>query len=296
VSRRHLLLLTLGVSAVSFSAVLVRLADAPPLAVAFYRCAMASAVVLPLALLRNGPAFRRLTRRQLGLCVMSGAFLALHFATWIPSVSLTTVAASTVLVTTSPLWVALLGRLIGERMSKRAAGGVLIALVGTVIITGGGLGGSGRDVAGDALAVLGALFAAAYVLAGRSLRQELPLLPYVSVVYVTSAALMAVAMLARGTPFTGYSPKVWLLFALMTAGPQLLGHTVFNLLLGELSATVVAVSIMAEPVGATVLAFAVLGEAPGLATLIGSALVLTGVYVGITAQTRVSLAGAAPVE
>ncbi len=294
--RRQLALLILGVTAVSFSAVLFRLGDAPPLTVAFYRCLLASAVLLPVALIRDPSALRAFTRRSLGLSLLSGVFLALHFATWIPSLNLTTVAASTVLVTTSPLWVALLGQVIGERMSRRAVAGVVVALVGTLVITGGGAGVGPRAAGGDVLALGGALFAAAYVMAGRTLRRDLPVLPYVIVVYSTCAVCMAGAMAVSHEPFTGYSPRTWLLLVAMTAGPQLLGHTVFNLLLGHLSASVVTISIMAEPVGATVLALMLLGEVPALVSLIGGAIVLAGVYVGVRSQTHEQLAGSAPLE
>ena len=294
--RRQFALLVLGVAAVSFSAVLFRLGDAPPFSVAFYRCVLAGAVLLPIALIRDRRAFSAFTRRSLGLSLLSGVFLALHFATWIPSLNLTTVAASTVLVTTSPLWVALLGRVIGERMSPRAVAGVAVALAGTLVITGGGAGVGLRAAGGDLLALGGALFAAAYVMAGRTLRRDLPVLPYVIVVYSTCAVCMAGAMAVSHEPFTGYSPRTWLLLAAMTAGPQLLGHTVFNLLLGHLPASVVTISIMAEPVGATVLALILLGEVPALVTLIGGAIVLAGVYVGVTSQTREQVVESAPLE
>ena len=294
--RRQLALLVLGVAAVSFSAVLFRLGDAPPFAVAFYRCVMAGAVLLPISLISDRNAFKAFTPRSFGLSLLSGVFLALHFATWIPSLDLTTVAASTVLVTTSPLWVALLGRVIGERMSRRAVAGVVVALAGTLVITGGGAGTGLRTAGGDLLALGGALFAAAYVMAGRTLRRDLPVLPYVIVVYSTCAVCMAGAMAVSHEPFTGYSPRTWLLLAAMTAGPQLLGHTVFNLLLGHLPASVVTISIMAEPVGATVLALVLLGEVPALVTLIGGAIVLAGVYVGVTSQTRERVAESVPLE
>ena len=284
--RRHLALLVLGVTATSFSAVLVRLADAPAFAVAFYRCAMAAAVLLPIALARRGEELRSLSRLQVGLAVLAGAFLAAHFATWIPSLSLTSVAASSVLVTTQPLWVAAFGRVVGERVSRRALVGIAVAFGGTLVISGGDLGGGGRAIAGDGLAIAGAICAAAYVVSGRNLRRDLSLVSYVAIVYTTAAALLAVAMVASGTRFVGYEPKVWLLFLAITAGPQLMGHTVFNYLLGHLEAGVVAVAIMAEPVGATLLALLILRESPPVAAVAGGALILVGVYLAIASQVR----------
>jgi drug/metabolite transporter (DMT)-like permease len=277
-------LLTVGVVAVSFSAVLVRLADAPGLAQAFYRCAFAAAVVLPIGVVRHAGAYRSLSRARWGLAVLSGLFLAGHFATWIPSLSYTSVAASTVIVTTQPLWVALFGGIAGERTSRRAMVGITVALVGTLVITGGDLGGGGRALVGDLLALAGAVCAAVYVLVGRKLRQELSVIVYTSIVYTTAAVALAGCMAASGTRFAGYPAKTWLLFVLMTIGPQFLGHSVFNYVLGHVEASVVAIAVMAEPVGATLLAMAILGETPSAGAVIGGALILGGVYMAIATE------------
>jgi drug/metabolite transporter (DMT)-like permease len=195
-----------------------------------------------------------------------------------------------VLVTTQPLWVALFGRAIGERPDRRAFIGIGIALLGTLVIAGRDLGGSGRALIGDGLAVAGAVFGAAYVLAGRNLRREVSVVPYTALVYGTAAVLLSGVLLVSGTAFSGYEPKVWLLFALITIGPQFLGHTVFNYLLGHLEAAVVAIAIMAEPVGAALLALVILDEAPGASAVAGGALILAGVYVAIaTARERPDL-------
>ena len=284
--RSDRLLLLVGVTAVSFSAVLVREADAPSFAIAFYRCAMASVVLVPLGLLRHRDEYRRLSSTQWRLAIGSGVVLAAHFATWISSLSFTTVAASAVLVQTLPLWVAAFGRFVGERPSRRALVGMGVAIAGTAIIAGGGFRGGSRAVLGDLLAIAGAIFAAIYVLLGRSLRQHLSLVTYSSIVYATSACVLGVVMLASGTAFLGYPSKTWLMFVLITIGPQFLGHTTFNYLLGHVRASIVAVALLAEPVGATILAWLILGEPPGVATVIGGAVVLIGVYLAIAAESR----------
>jgi drug/metabolite transporter (DMT)-like permease len=297
VTRRNLVLLAVGVLAVSFSSVLVRLATddgAPPLAIAFYRCAFAAAILLPVALIRHREQLRTLPRRRWLLLLASGVALAAHFATWIPSISLTTIAASAVLVQTTPVWVAVFGRFLGERPTRGAVLGVGVALLGTLVISGGGFEGGTRAIAGDLLAVAGAVFAAVYVMLGRSLRQELSVTTYTGVVYSVSAVVLAGVMAVAGTPFSGFTAEVWLLLALITAGPQFGGHTVFNYLLEHLRAQVVAVALLAEPVGATILAFAVLGEAPGALTIVGGAIVLVGVYLAIRAEASVSVDEVAP--
>jgi drug/metabolite transporter (DMT)-like permease len=283
------------VAAVSSSAILIRLADAPPLAVAFYRNGLAAAVLLPLALMRHRREILELSGRQVAVAVGAGALLAAHFASWIPSVDYTTIAASTVLVTTQPVWVGLGGHLLlGERLSRAGAAGIAVALAGAVIVSGGDFTLSGRAVLGDVLALVGAITAAGYYLAGRNLRRSVSLLSYVGIVYATCAALLAAAMLLAGTPFTGFEGETWLLFAAMALVPHILGHTVFNFLLRYVETTVVAVAIMGEPVGASLLALAIFGEVPPWSAALGGAVILCGIYLAIASQARRRVA--VPVE
>jgi drug/metabolite transporter (DMT)-like permease len=285
-SARHLGLLVLGVVAVSFSAIWIRLAEAPALTTAFYRNAMAAAVLVPLTFIRHGDEIRSLRTKQVAVAALSGAFLAGHFATWISSLSYTTVAASSVLVVTQPIWIGVLGKFWGEGVRRAALGGVILALVGTLVVSGGDLNGSSRALFGDVLAVAGAIFAGAYFVAGREVRREVSVLTYVSIVYTTCAVLLGVAAFASGAQMTGFPPETWWMFVLLTIGPQIAGHTVFNYLLGHLEAAVVAVAIMAEPVAATLLAIAFLSEQPLATAVIGGVLILAGVFLAIRAQAR----------
>lgn len=288
-------LLVLGVVAVSFAAPLIRLADAPPLVVAFYRNLLATAVLIPPALFWRWDELRSLDRREVAALAATGLLLAIHFGAWIPSVTLTTVAASTVLVATTPVWAAVGSRLLlGEGVPSRAAVGIAVALIGAVVISGADVAVSVRAFAGDALALAGAISAAAYLLAGRRLRQRRSLLVYAVVVYAACSAALLVAIVVTGTPLGGYSARSWLMFALLALGPQILGHTVFNYLLGDVQATVIAVAVMGEPVGASILAFALFGEAPALISVAGGVLILAGIYMAVSAQART--AAEAPVE
>ena len=292
---KHAALLVLGVAAVSTSAPLIRLADAPPLAVALYRNLFAAVALLPIALVRRRDELAALDRRRWGGLILAGAFLAGHFASWIPSVGLTTVAASTVLVDSQSIWAALGARVIlGERVRRAVFLGIAVALAGAVLITGADFVVSPRAFAGDMLALVGAVTAAGYLLTGRRLRQGLSLAAYTGVVYAVCSLLLLVAAVTAGTPLLGFEPKVWLLFALMAAGPQILGHTVFNYLLRDLDATVVAVAVMGEPVGASLLALAIFGEVPPWSAVIGGAVILAGIYLAVTAQAR--RPAVAPVE
>jgi len=287
--RRHIVLLAVSVTAVSTSAVLIRAADdlgVPALAIAFYRCALASVVLLPLLWVGHRDELRALSPPSRWLLLGSGLALGCHFAAWVSSLSYTSIAASSVLVQTMPIWVALAGPLIGEHTSRRGWAGIMIALLGTAAIAGASSGGSFTNpVLGDALAIAGAIFAAIYVLIGRKVRQELSLVGYAGSVYAIAAAALGLAMLASGTPFVGFPAEAWVLFAAMTAGPQFLGHTVFNHLLGEMKASVVSVALLAEPVGATLLGVLIYQERPGAQVVAGAIIVLVGVAVTVLAES-----------
>jgi drug/metabolite transporter (DMT)-like permease len=286
---RSLVLLVIGVVAVGFAAIFIRYADAPSLSIAFYRNAFAAAVLLPLAIARHPGEIRGLSRRQVGIAALSGVFLALHFATWISSLALTTVAASVVLVTSAPIFTAAAGRLFfGERVDRRVMMGILLALAGTVVITGGDLRLSERAALGDLLALAGAVAGAGYFLAGRRLRPSMSLLTYVGLVYTICAALLFVIVLAAGDPLGGFDAQTWWMLVLLALVPQILGHTTFNYLLADLDATVVAVAVMGEPVVSALLAVAFFGEVPPWTAVAGGLVLLGGIYVALTDRPGVA--------
>ena len=268
-----------GVAAVSCAAVLIRLADAPALAIAVYRLSLAGMVVAPLAVSRDWRGLRSLSASQALWCVASALALAVHFAAWIASLEHTSVASSVVLVTTSPLLIAAVSRVAyRERLTAPVAGGIALGVMGSLVLALGDRAAGESELFGDLLALLGAVAAAAYFLIGRRVRMQLSNVSYVAIVYPASAVALLAAVAATGTPITGFDASTYAMLALIGLVPQLLGHTSLNWALGHLSATLVAVAVMAEPVGATLLAWLVLGEAPPPASVAGGGLVLTGVY------------------
>ncbi|QZP39002.1 DMT family transporter [Halobaculum magnesiiphilum] len=279
--------LAVAVVAISTSAILVELSGAPSLVKALYRVVFTTALLLPIAVSRpsDRAAFGDLGRRDLLLAGVSGVALAVHFASWFESLRWTSVAASVTLVQAQPLFVvAGAWAVLDERIGRTTVVGVGVALVGMAAMSVGDtlLGAApaitGPDpLLGNALAVLGAAAAGAYVLLGRSLRQRLPLLPYVIVVYGTCALALLAATIARGHPLVGYGTDEWLLFLAMAAGPGVFGHTVINWALAHVESSVVSVSLLGEPVGSTILAMVLLAEYPSLVTLVGGAVVLAGV-------------------
>ena len=266
----------MGVLAVSAAAIFIRLADAPALAVAFWRNALGVTVLLPIALYRRD-AFPR--GRILWAGIASGTALGAHFGFWISSLDYTSVAASVVLVCTQPVFVAILAFLVfGERTSSLSFLGILVALAGTMVIASDGSVGSATFF-GNALAVVGAITVAVYVLIGRSLRTTgVGVLPYSIVVYASASAMLVPVALFAGTPLWGYSGETWFWLFAVTLGPQILGHTVFNWALRYVDASIISGTILAEPVVSALLAWLVLSESPGLATILGGTVVLLGLF------------------
>ncbi|RRJ29130.1 DMT family transporter [Halocatena pleomorpha] len=277
--------LLIAVGAVSTSAILIRWSNAPSLIKAFYRVLFTTVLLAPVALLRYRTAFSRLTVRDALGAGIAGFALALHFATWFESLEWTSVAASVTLVQSQPLFVVIgAALLLEEHVSTRTTVGILIALAGMVVMSVGGGGGGGPtalSVYGNALAVVGAVMAAGYVLVGRALRhgERIALLPYVTIVYAVCAVVLLVLLRIEQLPLISYPPREWLLFLGMAIGPGILGHTVINWALAHVESSVVSVSLLGEPVGSTVLALVLLGEFPGVATVVGGTVVLSGIVV-----------------
>jgi drug/metabolite transporter (DMT)-like permease len=264
------------------SAILIRYAGgAEPLAISFWRCAAGAIVLLPFARAGLG-ALEPGTWR---MPVVAGAFLAVHFATWITSLELTTVASSVLLVSTTPIFVALAAwLLLKERVQARGWAGVLLAFAGTVLVAGGDLSGSSLD--GNILALVGGATAAGYVLAGRRARQGIGILEYAVIAYASAGVLLLLSCLGGGVELWGYDARTWWAIAGIVIGPQLLGHTMINLVLKDIDVTTVSVSIMAEPVIATALAFLLFDEVPPALLYPGGAAILAGIYLTSTAREQ----------
>ncbi|HEX4902014.1 MAG TPA: DMT family transporter [Acidimicrobiales bacterium] len=273
--------------AVSTSGPLIRYASAPALAIAFWRNALA---LPPLLLAARGS--RRPSRRDVRLIGLSGLFLAAHFATWIPSLSYTSVASSVALVCTQPVWAAVIARWRGESVERQVWVGIGVALLGVLVLSGVDLTVSARALFGDLLALLGGFLAAAYVAVGQEVRRTVGAAAYTSGCYAVAAACLLAACVAAGRELVGFDTGTWLAIAATAAGPQLLGHTLVNIVLRSITATAVSVAILFEVVGATLLAAWWFGETPPLAALPAGLLIFSGVIVVIRAGRRRPVEGA----
>jgi drug/metabolite transporter (DMT)-like permease len=248
------LLLPVGVLAISSASILIRLTPADPLAIAFWRLAFATSIVLAVGVVKGLELPRG---RYLTYSLLSGVFLAVHFLSWIPSLFLTTVAASTTLVNIHPIVMLLLSRSLGERINRATVAGVLVATVGAILITF-----SPGGLLGDLLAVVGALSFAGYLAIGRVVRASVGTLGYVAVAYGAAALVSLGVGLALRVNLVNYDWHTFFMFLLIASIPMMLGHTVFNYLLGRYRAVTIAASTLGEPIGATLLAALVLGESP----------------------------------
>lgn len=274
--------IAIGLAAVSTASVLIRYAhkDAPSLSIAAYRQSLASLLLAPLALTRYRDEIARLTRTDTALVIISGLFLGLHFATWISSLAYTSVAASSVLVATNPLFVAIFSPLwLHESVTRSTWVGIALTCIGSAIIGFGDANKGEMPLLGDGLALAGAVAGAGYLSIGRKIRPRLSLVSYIFVVYsVAALSLLTVAALAR-QPFTGFPPRTYLFFLALAIVPQLIGHSSFNWALRYLPATFIAITALGEPIGSTLLAWMILQESPQTLQVFGGALVLGGIFV-----------------
>ena len=289
------LLLVVGVLGTSTAAPLIKAAAAPSLAIAFWRMAMASGVVVPFAAAR--PADLRMGRRHLWLSVLAGVLLAGHFACFIPAVSLTTVASAVALVAMQPAWAALILHVRGERMAGPAWLGVGLAIAGALLLSGVDVTVSGKALVGDALALVGGALAASYRVVGADVRRSVSTTAYTAVCYPVAGAVLLAVCLVSGQRLGGYSGTTWLQLAALALLAQILGHSVFNLVLRTVSPTIVSVALLFEIVGAAVLTAVFLGQDPPAAAIPAAAVIALGTFLVIRASEKdPSVSGAPPFD
>ena len=292
---KPILATALGIIFVSTASIFIRFAqrEASSIVIAASRLLTASLVLIPFALIKNKAEWKALNRQELIKAGLAGFFLSMHFTAWITSLEYTTIASSVVLVTTTPLWVALFSPIVlKEHIRKPVIVGLIISMVGSVIV---GLGNAceltvgtiqcqtlemgSRTMFGNFLALFGAWMAAGYMLMGRQLRKKLATLSYVSLVYGFAAVILTFITLIGREPVFSYSPRTYLWLIALGLIPQLLGHSLFNWALKYISAAYVSLTLLGEPIGTIILAFIFLKESPTFLEGIGAGLILIGIVV-----------------
>ena len=275
-----------AVFAVSTSGPLMAATAAPALAIAFWRNGMASGLLAPWTARLHRDELRSLRGRERMLAVVAGALLAVHFATWVPSLRYTSVASATALVSTQPIWAALLARRAGARIARIAWAGIIVAVCGAGVLTGADVHASGRALAGDLLALTGGMFAAGYMVAGSEVRRHVSTATYTTVCYATTAALLLVSCLLGRVALTGYPASAWWRLAAVTAGAQFLGHSLFNRVLRRVSPTMVSLAILFEVPGAAAIAAIWLHQHPHASAVPGLVLLLVGIGLVVAGRGR----------
>ena len=280
-----LIVLAIGIFGVSTGAIFARMADAPALVTAAYRLGLASLILIPLAVWKARDELRSLTSKDIRLAIISGFFLALHFASWISSLDYTAIANSVVLVNTIPLWVGLLTPLITrDRMTRATLISILVSVVGGIIIGYGDFATEGSALLGDFLAVIGAICAAFYLLIGRKLRPKLSLLSYVAICYGSAALFLWIAVLALGLPVSGYSTQTFGAFWAMALVSQIIGHSSYNWALKWFSTGFIAVALLGEPIGSTIMAYLIFDEGLTWLKFIGGMFILSAIYIAAAGE------------
>lgn len=279
---KTMLILFGGVLALSTSAIFVKLADAPSGVLAFWRLFLASLVLLPFFFCdgRCRAEVKAFTRRRWGMVLAAGALLALHYVLWFESLGFTSTASSTVIVCLQPLFALALERFVsGRRVRPQALVGCAIALAGCVVIGSGDLRISGVAFFGDVLAFVAAAVIAAYFFVGEQVRQEMSALAYSTLGYLASAIFLAIYSLIQGENFTGYPLATWGAFLGIALISTIGGQFVFNLLLADVPASAVTMSILGEPIGTILLAALILHEGLSAQQAVGILVIMVGMAV-----------------
>ena len=258
---------SIGIIAISFASIFIKFCDdVPSIMIATYRLTLSSIILLIIAK-SKGIRLSSFNKKRLLLGMLGGLFLSLHFSFWISSLKFTSVASSVVLVATNPIFVGIFSYLFfKEKQPTELILGIILSFSGSIILAVGDSGLQGLAVQnpsfllGDILAFLGAIMASGYLVVGSKLREEMDVLSYTSMVYTFSAFFLLIASISSGLPFAGYKQSSYFYMVLLAIIPQLIGHTAFNWALKHLKASMVAITILGEPIGASILAYIILGE------------------------------------
>jgi drug/metabolite transporter (DMT)-like permease len=287
--RKNYWVLLIAVSCVSTAAIFIKLAEAPALTTAFYRLFFSSLFLLPFILKKGFAWTKELNKKEFSLLILSGIFLGFHFAFWISSLKFTSVASSVVIVTTQPVFVAMFSHfLLKEKVSLGFGLALLLALAGTVVISGGDFKISSVALKGDIFALIGAIMAASYMTIGRNLRKKLDLLPYIFVVYTVAGLVLGLITLILNVTFNPHTSKNLILFILLALIPNIIGHSLYNWSLKYLKAYLVSITILGEPIGASFLAFLIFKEVPGQNVWIGAGLIFLGIWLCFRSGKKLS--------
>ena len=274
--------IAIGIISVSLSAIFVKWSSAESSIIAFYRMFFTVVLMSPIFFYKYVKELKDVTRKEWIFSSIAGIFLAFHFILWFESLKYTSVASSTVLVTLQPIF-AFVGTYVffKEKVSLKGIIGALVAIVGSFLIAWGDFKVSGDAFYGDMLALIACALVTGYFLFGQEVRKGMSLTTYTMIVYVVSTIVLFIYCMIDGASFGPYDNNEWLIFLLLAIIPNLLGHNMFNWAIKYVSANVISVSILFEPIGAAILAYFLLSENLSASQLIGGSIVIAGIMLYI---------------
>lgn len=282
---RLIIFLCIGIFAISTASIFIKLCEAPALIIATYRMMLASLMLMPFAYYKK--TWREWEKNDRRWFLLSGLFLSLHFAFWIASLKYTSVASSVVLVTTHPIFVGIGSWLfLKEQVGMKLVLGIALSILGSGLIGYGDMIWSKEALMGDGLALLGAIAASGYLLVGRKMRKDQELFSYIFPVYSTAGLILILLSLIFQKSFWGYSPSTYFYLFLLALIPQLIGHTTFNWALKYLPASIVAITILGEPVGSTILAYFILNEELTVWKILGGISIFAGILFALEKRNK----------
>ena len=289
--QKHALGLLVSIIAVSFASIFILSCQAPPLSIAFYRLFFTTLLLIPILVIRKKTRdeLRTLPKTTVLIMIVIGLILAAHFALWVSSLKMTSVASSVILVTAHPILVAPVSfYFLKEKLSWVNALGIAISLsgVGVLVIGNYGFTAFGLDtIEGNILALLGGIAAGLYILGGRALRKKVSTVTYAFVVYAVGTITLFLICLTLAAPLYNLAPSDYTIILLMAVVSGIFGHTLYNWSLGYIRASIMSVALLGEPIGSSLLAYAIpwIHQEPSLYTILGGGIILMGIY--LTART-----------
>ena len=281
IEKHPMIMIVIGVLGISLSAIFVKYSTAPSAVTAAFRLGWTVLLMSPVVWAKREvrEELLHVNKRELGLSVLSGLFLAIHFVLWFESLQHTSVASSTSIVCTEVIWVALgFCLFLKGTLSKQAVLAIIIAFAGSVVIAYSDSSAGGAHLYGDILALVSAVAVAVYTLLGRIVRNNVSTSVYTYVVYVSCAAALLGTCMVQSYPLFGYGMSAVIVGLLLSVFSTILGHSIFSWCLKYFSPAFVSASKLCEPVAASIMAVFLFRELPSVLQIFGGAMIIGGVY------------------
>ena len=256
------------------------------MAVAFWRLLAGTVFASPLGIPRAIKEIPVAGRRGVLLAMMAGCLLAGHFVAFMTSVGLTSVASATALINSQIVWAAVISRLTGQHISRRAWWGVGISVAGVALITGVDFRLSASAVTGDFIALAGGVLGGAYIVTGSHVRKKLSSPSYTLLCYGAGTLLLFPLCLITGKELLHLPLNDWLAILALTLFAQLIGQNVFNHVLRSIPPTLVSLGMLFTAPLSAALAWIFLNQIPPISAAVGLVVLVLGAALVISGSLR----------